>query len=178
MTTSTSFSVFHQWLLADPADTAGACAVTIHIDPPLPGPCLIEEITDYLNEYDDDGDGRWLAATTELVEKIAADANYRVLLGIPENDPPGPDGFAKTLGALSQRGHVVFRAPDSSRHDFGTLRTFHAGVGGLSKGFKSCHLILNPDLMDRKCIARIIGDVFLEWLHCGFHHSTPIHEME
>lgn len=174
MTASTSFSAFHQWLLADPDAAACACAITLHTAPSLPGVSMVGEITDYLNEYDDDGDGRWLSATNELVEKVAADANYRQLLGIPESDPPGPDGFVKTLAALCRRGRVVFEAVDELEPD----QAFHAGIGDTPGDFEGCHLILNPTLIDRKCIPHIIGDVFLEWFHGGYRRTSPLHEVE
>ncbi|MEO5715333.1 MAG: hypothetical protein ABIT37_17780 [Luteolibacter sp.] len=178
MTASTSFSAFHQWLLADPDAATCACAITLHAGPSLPGVSMVGEITDYLNEYDDDGDGRWLSATSELIEKVAADSNYRQLLGIPENDPPGPDGFMKTLAALCRRGRVVFQAPDEAIGDLELEKAFHAGVGDTPGDFEGCHLILNPTLIDRKCMPHIIGDVFLEWLHGGYRRNSALHGME
>ncbi len=176
MTASTSFSAFHQWLLTDPEAPASACAITLHTDPALPGVSMVEEITDYLNEYDDDGDGRWLSATSELIEKVARDANYRQLLGFPESDLPGPDGFGKTLAALCRRGRVVFQAIDEPELELDQV--FHAGIGDDPADFKGCHLILNPTLIDRKCIPHIIGDVFLEWFHGGYRRNSPLHGVE
>lgn len=178
MTATTSFSVFHQWLLAEPATLASACAIILHVDAPLPGTCLIEGIAEYLNEYDDDGDGSWLPATSELIAKVSADENYRQLLGIPENDHAEGVGHLQTLAALGQRGRVVFQSPDASEPDLGGIKSFRAGVGVVPNDFKNCHLVLNPDLIDQKSIAHIIGDVFLEWLHCDFRRSTALHQIE
>lgn len=178
MTASTSFSAFHQWLLADLDATTCACAITLHAGPALPGVSMVGEITDYLNEYDDDGDGRWLSATTELIGKVAGDSNYRQLLGIPEEDPPGLDGFAKTLTALCRRGRVVFQASEEANELLGLEKAFHAGVGEMPGDFEGCHLILNPTLIDRKCIPHIIGDVFLEWFHGGYRRNSALHGME
>ena len=75
MTASTSMSVFHQWLLAEPSRMASACAIILHCDDSTPYGLLIQNIADYLNEYDDDGDGRWLPATPDLVRKISLDAH-------------------------------------------------------------------------------------------------------
>ena len=181
MTASTSMSVFHQWLLADPASQTSACAIILHGNDSLINDHLIKEITEYLNEYDDDGDGRWLPATAELIGKIARDPSHRRLLGMEENAPsiPGdnPEEFRKTLSALGQRGHVVFRAPGVSDQDLALANTFHAGVGAAAGIHEKCHLILDPDLMDHKCIAHIIGDVFLEWLHSEMRRCAPIQDI-
>ncbi len=166
-------SVFHQWLLADPASQASACAIIIHGD--HSSSRLILDIAEYLNEYDDDGDGRWLPATTELVGKIAVDANHRRLLGMEESGSSSPAEFARTLTALGRRGHVVFRSPGIDDDDLGLDNTFHAGVG---RGIpERCHVILDPELMDPHCIAHVIGDVFLEWLHSESRGKSPIRDI-
>lgn len=178
MTASISMSVFHQWLLADPAGANPACAIVIHIADSRPCELLIQEITEYLNEYDDDADGRWLPATPDLVAKVAQDPSHRRLLGLNEiarGTDPGPHGeFHKTLKALGQRGHVVIRSPHASDEPLGLGNTFHAGVGTAGEISDECHLILNPELMDQRCIAHVIGDVFLEWLHCERQRNSPI----
>lgn len=181
MTASTSMSVFHQWLLADPASQTSACAIILHGDKSFTDDHMIRDITDYLNEYDDDGDGRWLPATEELVLKISRDTSHRRLLGMEENGAPEPDDsraeFRKTLTALGQRGHVVFHSPGVPDRDLSLANTFHAGVGSGPVIAEKCHVILDPDLMDPKCIAHIIGDVFLEWLHCETRRNAPIHDI-
>jgi hypothetical protein len=169
MTASTSMSVFHQWLLLDPENTASAHAIVLHTTDAATCDRLIQDISEYLNEYDDEGDGRWLPATPELVEKVARDPSHRRLIGLPDDSCRQPAGsqpdLAKTLAALGKRGHVVFRTPGLTDAELGINNAFHAGVGPIDET-SDCHLILNPDLMGRKCIAHIIGDVFLEWLHC------------
>jgi hypothetical protein len=181
MTASTSMSIFRHWLLADPANNASACAIILHCADPRNYTWLIQDIADYLNEYDDDGDGCWLPANPELVEKISRDVNHCRLLGVPDigshgtGDPQA--GYRKTLTGLGQRGHVIFRSPGVSDEELDLANTFHAGVGCAQMIQEKCHLILNPELMDQKCIAHIIGDVFLEWLHCEMRRSTLIHEI-
>lgn len=182
MTASTSMSVFHQWLLADPASKTSACAIILHIPDSRPSDLLIQEITDYLNEYDDDGDGRWLPATPELVEKVATDPSHRRLLGLSDNPPDDPDDpmpeLQKTLRALGKRGHVVFRTAGGLMDE--TLKpgnAFHAGVGTAGEITSECHLILNPDLISQSCIAHVIGDVFLEWLLCETRRNAPIQDI-
>ncbi len=176
MTATTPLSVFHQWLLADPANRASACAIILHTDASYPSDDLIQKIADYLNEYDDDGDGGWLPATPELVGKIASDSNHRLLLGLTETQNPPSSGHPRTLAALGHRGHVIFRSP--SAEATGNLsNTFQAGVGQPKDLPESCHLILNANLMDQNCIAHIIGDVFLEWLHSEMRRNTPIRDI-
>lgn len=175
MTATTSMSVFHQWLLADPASKVSACAIIIHADPGLESPRLIPDIAQYLNEYDDDGDGRWLPASDELVVKIAGDANHRRLLGLDETDDDPTNAFGNILSALGKRGHVVFHWPGISDEGLDLANTFHAGVGhGLQD---RCHIIVDPELMDARCVARVIGDVFLEWLHSESRRSPSISDI-
>ena len=172
-------SVFHQWLLADPTSAPPACAIILHIPGSRPCEHLIQEISDYLNEYDDEGEGRWLPASPELVEKVSLDPSHRRLLGMddgPVGQPREPE-LLKTFAALGQRGHVVFRAPDSGGEGFKLSNSFHAGVGSTGEINDECHLILNPDLMGQNCIAHVIGDVFLEWFHCEGHRDQDIQDI-
>ena len=181
MTASPSMSVFHQWLLAGPARVRSACAIIVHI--PVGRPCgqLIQDIADYLNEYDDDADGRWLPATPDLVEKVTSDPNHRRMLGLAESGASDPEVAAieilNTLGALGQRGHVVFRAPGVSDDSLHLTNTFHAGVGRAWEIPEKCHIILDPELLGQQCIAHIIGDVFLEWLLHENRRSHPIQDI-
>jgi hypothetical protein len=181
MTASISISIFHQWLLADPASMASACAIILHGIDVKWAEQVIQEIAEYLNEYDDDGDGRWLPATRELVEKIARDPNHRRLLGmdesalVPSGDTEGE--FRKTIAALGRRGHVVFRSPGVSEASLDLTGAFHAGIGDSGSIPEPCHVILNPHLIDQKCISHIVGDVFLEWLHCEMRRSSPIRDI-
>jgi len=179
MSVSTSLSVFHQWLLADPASKASACTIILHCDDSWPCARLIQDLADYLNEYDDEGDGHWLPATPDLVAKISRETSHRRLLGLQEITHPGDPAteHRQTLSGLGQRGHVVFRSPGLSDEDLNLANTFHAGIGRHREIPEKCHLFLNSELMDQKCIAHIIGDVFLEWLHCEMRRGTPIHEI-
>ncbi len=172
-------SVFHQWLLAESSGNLPACAIILHVPDSRPCELLIQEISDYLNEYDDEGDGRWLPATPELVEKVSRDPNHRRLLGMSEGSVSRlrePE-LLNTFAALGQRGHVVFRAPGVTGEGLKLTNSFHAGVGAADEIIDECHLILNPELMDQKCIAHVIGDVFLEWLHSEGHHNTAIRDI-
>jgi hypothetical protein len=179
MTACISMSMFHQWLLAEPASIPPACAIILHISDSRPCELLIQEITDYLNEYDDDAEGRWLPAPPELVEKVARDPSHRRLLGLGESplEKPSVDEFLKTLTALGQRGRVVFRSPGVTDENLKLANAFHAGVGADGEISEVCHLILNPELMDQKCIAHVIGDVFLEWLYWDIRRPASIQDI-
>ena len=174
-------SVFHQWLLLDPESTTSAHAIVLHTADTVPCDKLIQEISEYLNEYDDEGDGRWLPATDELVEKVARDPSHRQLLGLPElaataDGGDSPD-VTKSLGSLGQRGHVVLRSHGLDDVMLGLENAFHAGVGMQSEAGAVCHVILNPELMGQKCIAHIIGDIYLEWLHCETQRGECIQDI-
>jgi hypothetical protein len=166
MTAINILSNLHQWLHTTPSS---ARAIVLHGGSPVFSECLIEEVCEYLNEYDDDGAGHWLAGTPELVHQIATSPELRSLLGItagcPNCPPTSPCGVRKTLLALASRGHVIVRAPQSAGNDSTIPNAFHAGIGVAAEIGKKCHLILNPELMDPKCFPHIIGDLFLEWLH-------------
>ena len=180
MTASTSLSVFHQWLLADPASKASACAIILHGSDAWTSGRLIQELAEYLNEYDEEGDGRWLPATRELVEKISSDPSHRRLLGMEEQGAPESDPaeeLRKTIAALGRRGHVLFSSPGSTENAWELPGAFHAGIGLPSDISEPCHVILNPELMDQKCIAHIIGDVFLEWLLSEIRRNSPIQDI-
>lgn len=178
MTAFISMSVFHQWLLAEPSSTIPASAIILHMPDSRPCELLIQEIAGYLNEYDDDAEGRWLPATPELVTKVAKDPHHRRLLGMGEIAPgqaaDSESELRKTLTALGRRGHVVFRDPGVPDEKLKLSNTFHAGVSASGEVAEPCHLILNPELMDQKCIAHVIADVFLEW----FYSETRRHAIQ
>lgn len=169
MIANNSLSTFHQWLLAEPSEPAPARTIILHGDSTVFSDRLIEEIATYLNEYDDDGAGRWLAAHSDLVRQVSGNSNLRQLLGMAEcgeNSPlDGPSDLRKTLTGLGQRGHVIFRASAPPAKVLELPEAFHAGIGNGLGPTRKCHLVLNPDLMDPGSIGHIIGDVFLEWLH-------------
>lgn len=124
---------------------------------------LIQQIADYLNEYDDEGDGRWLAATDELISRISGDAFLRQLLGLDFDIASGRTAYTKTFCALAARGHVIAQSPPAMDHEFGIAHTFDVGLGEMA--LANCHMVLNPEKIAPAHLAPIIGDVFLEWFH-------------
>jgi len=172
----TPLSTFHQWLLASPGVQTPSRTIVIHGDPCFSKDQLIEEIANYLNEYDEEGAGRWLPATSGLVLQVSENPELRQLLGMadpcPNCPPNGPCGIRKTLTALGLRGHVVFRSDVPEAKTLDLPQAFHAGIGtGVGKGVK-CHLVLDPDLVQPKSMAHIVSDVFLDWCHEETHRSA------
>ncbi|MES2476026.1 MAG: hypothetical protein V4640_09610 [Verrucomicrobiota bacterium] len=164
-----SLSAFHHWLLASPGSACPSRTVILHGPSPDAIDPMIQEIADYLNEYDEDGEGRWLAATPELVRQISSDADSRKLLGMadpcPNCPPHGACGIGKTLTALSHRGYVVFRAETPANKPLDLPHAFHAGIGAAECDAPRCHLVLNPDLVQPRSLAHLVSDVFLDWHH-------------
>jgi hypothetical protein len=180
MTASTPMSIFHQWLLAETAGQETACAIVLHGGAAATGDQLVLDISDYLNEYDDESDGRWLPATRELVRKVAQDPNHRRLLHM--DDDPAPDcdfetEYLNTLTALGMHGHVVLEAPEPECAITSSENAFHVGLDSGRSIKNTCHMILNPELIEPDSIAHIVGDVFLGWLHSQSLRNNPIHQL-
>ncbi len=167
MKTCSPITDFHNWLNAK-ADRKGK-AVSIFIDheDTYSSEDLIQRIADYLNEYDDDGDGRWLAATHDLVRRVSSDPFLRQLVGLEYETPPGESSSSsnveRTYSALAHRGRVISRRSEAIER--GAPEHFDVGVGDTP--LASCHLVLNPEKIRLEQMAPIISDVFLEWLHSG-----------
>ncbi len=170
MPATQSLPAFHEWLLVVVPEPTASCSIVLHGPASSGAPRIAEKIAVYLNEYDAEADGHWLAVPAELVATIAADPSQRALLGIGDgcgNCPPtSPCGLKKTLAALATRGHVVLDSPLGAAATRGMENVFHAGIGLPPDGLDDCHLIVNPALFPATCIAQVIADVFLEWLAC------------
>jgi hypothetical protein len=171
MPTTQSLPAFHRWLLGGAAACQGACAIVIHRGPADATPQLAPRIAAHLNEYDGEGEGRWISIPAEMVGTIANDPAQRALLGIGEgcaNCPPAsPCGLKKTLAALAKHGHVVLESPLAAAATHGVEQVFHVGVGLPPDGLEDCHVIINPELFQADCIPQVIADVYLEWFACA-----------
>lgn len=170
MTASTALSGFHQWLLAENAAPAGARSLMVHGEPGAALESLVSDVAEYLDEYDDTCESRWLAATTELVRHIAGDTANRRLLGLKPADDDSP---ADVLRAMRSRGHFVAAAPAAVDPGDGPDDVFHVGIGAGAGFAETCHLTLNPERIGTDCVAHIIGDVFLEWVSCRARETPP-----
>jgi hypothetical protein len=176
MSDTNPLSLFHHWRLASTEPPCPSRTVVLHggsaelLDP------LIDEIAEYLNEYDADDAGRWLAATSDLVLRISASMDSRKLLGMadpcPNCPPDSACGVRATLAALGRHGHVVFRAEAPKGKSLDLPVAFHAGIGQSDCGCGNCHLVLNPDLVQPRSIAHIVSDVFLDWHHESSHPAS------
>jgi hypothetical protein len=178
MSAVSSSSVFHQWLLAAAPESAAACSIILHGTPAALSSQLSAGIASYLNEYDDDCDGRWLAVQPELVPYIAEEAG-RHLSGMAEaaGDVASgrPFGMQRALNTIAARGHVVMYSPLAPAATRGLDNVFHVGIGLPPDSLDECHIILNPDLFEAACLPRIVGDVFLEWLNCHGRKLASVH---
>jgi hypothetical protein len=174
-----SIATFQQWLHATPCAFPAACSIVLHGTPAELCPRLSAGIAAYLNEYDDDGDGRWLAVPSDLVPLITDDPGHRRLLGLagePEHYlPTVPSGIQRTLAALATRGHVVLDSPLASSATCDLKNVFHVGIGLPPDSMAKCHIILNPGLIQIHCLPQIVGDVFLEWLNSHERKPEPLH---
>ena len=176
-----SISSFKQWLRAAARDSAAACSIVLHGTPASIGSRLAIGIAAYLNEYDDDGDGRWLAVPPDLVPLIADDPSHRHLLGLDDSPehylPTSPYGVQRSLAAMAGLGHVVLDSPLASAATCRLKNVFHVGLGLPLDSLTECHIILNPALFHVSCLPQIVGDVFLEWLNCEGRRKAPLHEL-
>ena len=153
----------------------------VHGDPGESVDSIVPALAEYLNEYDDACDGRWLAATSELVSRIAADtANQRLLgLEVGVDDIPGDPATAsrQVLDALCSRGHIVMAATGDPAADEAP-DAFHVGIGRSGALAERCHMTINSTRIERNCAAHIIGDVFLEWMNCTQRGHSEIHALQ
>jgi len=180
MSSAHPIAQFHQWLLAAATASPTACSIVLHGTPPHLCPRLCSNIALYLNEYDDDGDGRWLALQPDLLPLIVEDSRHHHLLGIQEdvssNRPSQPFGVQLALTALAARGHLVLDSPLAAAATRRLKNIFHVGIGLPPDGLTECHIILNAGLLHIPCLPQIVGDVFLEWLNAKDRKINPLHE--
>lgn len=181
MHAASTISSFKHWLRAAARESGAACSIVLHGTPAALGPRLAAGIAAYLNEYDDDGDGRWLAVPPELVPLIAEDPSHLHLLGLDDHPEhalsTSPFGAQKALAAMAGLGHVVLDSPLAAAATCRMKNVFHVGLGLPPDGLAECHIILNPALFHVSCLPQIVGDVFLEWLNFEGRRKAPLHEL-
>ncbi|MEI6655042.1 MAG: hypothetical protein WCP45_09760 [Verrucomicrobiota bacterium] len=179
MPAASSISSFQQWLHATSSAFPAACSIVLHGTPAALCPRLSAGIAAYLNEYDDDGEGRWLAVPSDLVPLITDDAGHRHQLGLAGEaehyQPANPFGIQRALAALAARGRVVLDSPLASAATCGLKNVFHVGIGLPPDSMAECHIILNPGLIQINCLPQIVGDVFLEWHNSHGRKPEPLH---
>lgn len=158
---------FHHWLLSE--EISGAPFLILYTKE-QPAISCAASVARYLNEYDDQANGNWIAINTEVVHAIAADPAQRRLLGINDpcpNCPPTSEcGIRKVLEGLAKRGHIVFDHPSAFVATSENPAGFHAAIGTPpQEDLEQYHLILKPSAFDSRCMTSLIGDSFLEWTH-------------
>lgn len=168
MTPARTLTDFHHWLLdGKPACTHNPRVIVLYGADPFPK--LGAAIAHYLNEYDDQADGQWMAMPPHLIDAIAADAAQRRLLGVDQTcekcPPTGSCGLRKVIKGLALHGHVVLDSPHAGAATEKMDGVFHVSLGAMHK---DCHIHLNADRFEERCLAPIIADVYLEWLQCSY----------
>lgn len=172
MSSVPSLSAFHHWLLDGKPDLLGHFRVIVlHGTAALPE--IAGTIAHYLNEYDDQADGHWLAPSAQLIDVIAADPAQRRLLGVDQPcdkcPPTGPCGLRKVIKGLALHGHVVLDSIHAASATETLEGIFQVSLNGQHK---NCHMHLNAERFDQRCLAPIIADVYLEWIRCNINQSN------
>lgn len=173
---------FKQWLRSAPPALPSSCSIALHGTPGELSPKLAHGIASYLNEFDADSDGRWLAVPPDLVPLIAEDPNHRDLLGLttePEHQglPTSPYAIQKAIAALATIGYVVLDSPLATAATCRLKNVFHVGFGLPPDSLAECHIILNPALFHASSLPQIVGDIFLEWLNFQPSRSGSLHSV-
>lgn len=172
MSAVSNLANFHHWLL-DGKPNALAYPQVIVLYGASPYPQLSTAIAHYLNEYDDQANGHWICAHAELIETIAGDSMQRKLLGVDQTcekcPPTGPCGLRKVIKGMAVRGHVIIESIHAAAATEGLDGVFHVS---LSKGHKDCHVHINAERFDERCLAPIIADIYLEWFQCSFRRAS------
>lgn len=167
MTNPSIIAAFHHWLMVEPKDQIAGCSIALHGNDGRPPGTLAAAIARYLNEFDDESEGHWLAFDPELVDAIAANPGDRRLLGVREPQLEGPTAspniLKQVLRGLAQRGHAVLDTPLAAAATRDLPGSFHVALGLPADGLDDCHMILNPKRFGPRCLAPVIGDTFLEW---------------
>ena len=169
-------SEFCQWLLQDNSPKARLTSIALHGNTETISDALVEEISRYLNEYDDEAVGCWLGVGDNLLKAIAADSNLTQLMDMGgccgcqggccgKSDQSEEQKKATIIKALSSRGHLVFRAPSGPLNLPLQTQVFHAGIGGRDDVLKRCHITVNPEMIESGRLPQIVADVYLEWSH-------------
>lgn len=155
---------FHHWLLGRKA--TGGPTIVLFGFPELPAG-MAHEVAGYLNEYHDEGAGRWTAFTPSLIKDVAMSPAERTLLGVPEPCPGCPPGSAcclrHVLAAIAGRGNVVLDGPLAVEGTADRPDVFRAALGTAPEDGPRFHLTLRPELFSDRALPSILGDTFLEW---------------
>jgi len=164
MSASTRLADFRQWFEAGSGVAPSGLAIVLHgNDGRAPGR-LAHAIADYLNEFDDETGGHWLAFDPAMLELVVSMPEEIGRFGIDRGGVAGGPGILKqAIRAIATRGHAVLDTPLAAASTQGLAGSFHVGLGLPAGVLDQCHMILNPRLFGSRCLAPIIGDTFLQW---------------
>jgi len=157
---ATDFSDFHRWFFAKRPPQAASIL--------LQGVAgLADAVACYLNEFDEEARGNWLAFAPELIESISKTGAQRALLGLDHNceDAPGNCTCAHRhlLEAMAKHGWVVVEGAIASESVWPLKSIFRVLLGSPSGRSEHFHLILHPEDFSESSLAALIADTYLEW---------------
>lgn len=162
----TTLTEFHHWLLAEEAN--GAPFILLETGE-LPRSACAAKIAHHLNEFDDDSGGNWVSLDSEVIHAIAVDPAQGRLIGLDdariENSPTSASGIQRVIRALARRGHIVINHPEATAALAEEPNGFRAALGLPPSGGDGFHIILDPGGFPSQCLAPLVADSFLEWLH-------------
>ncbi len=167
-------SEFCQWLLQNNTPNARLGCIVLHSEAGLAVPTLVEEISRYLNEYDDEAGGCWLGVSSGLLEAIGTDSHLTQWMDLggccgcsrgccSQANQSEPQKRASILKALGKRGRLVFHAPTTTPYLPAQARAFHVGIGRRNEIASRCHITLDPEMIETGRLPQIVADVYLEW---------------
>jgi hypothetical protein len=164
MSASTRLVDFRQWFEAGSGMAPSGLAIVLHgSDGRAPGR-LAHAIADYLNEFDDETGGHWLAFDPAMLDLVVSTPEEIERFGIDRRVGGGGPGMLKqAIRAIAARGHAVLDTPLAAASTQGLAGSFHVGLGLPAGVLDQCHMILNPRLFGSCCLAPVIGDTFLQW---------------
>ena len=173
-TMSALVSEFCQWLLQNNTPNARLGCIVLHSEAGLAVPTLVEEISRYLNEYDDEAGGCWLGVSSGLLEAIGTDPHLTQWMDLggccgcsrgccSQADQSDEQKWASILKALGKRGRLVFHAPTVTPYLPAQARAFHVGIGRRNEIASRCHITLDPEMIETGRLPQIVADVYLEW---------------
>lgn len=172
---ATELSNFHRWLLTDAA--SGSPSIVVHGYTRVPAG-LPAAVARHLNEFDEDASGNWISFAPDLIDRIAASATQRCLLGLTnpcECAAPRAEcsHLRETLKGLADRGHAVLDGAIAIEASQASPNVFRVWLGWPPDQGETLHLILHPDHFDHRSLPAIIGDTFLEWATARLAKQAP-----
>jgi hypothetical protein len=172
---ATDLTTFHRWLLSGPP--SGTPSIVVHGQKEIPAGLAVA-MARYLNEFDEDAGGNWLAFSDTLLQRIAESPTQRSLLSkgascectaASERDC---SHLRETLAALAGRGGAVLTGAESMEASVNREGIFRVWLGYPAETAGTVHLILHPGHFRGDSLPAIIADTFLEWASERLIHAA------